>query len=744
MTWITRILALYLTIAAPVLAQTPPGNLTAGGGGAAAIDYEAVRQEKVVTAIRITEPITLDGYLEEPGWKLAVPATDFVQWSPRNGEPATEPTEVRFLFDNDNLYVGFICFDSDASNVVVKELKEDYNFQDSDGVHVIIDSLHDRRSGFSFGINPAGARRDSQITNESQFNNDWDAVWDAKVSRNDEGWIAEYVIPFKTLRFSNAPTQEWGLHLSRRVLRKNEESFWSPLPIRYRMRMSMAGTLKGLENIHQGRNLKVKPFVTGGITQANQNGQLRTLQSFTRLKDYDGGFDAKYGLTPSLTLDATYRTDFAQVEVDQQQVNLTRFNLFFPEKRDFFLENAGTFGFGAPGGMVGSGNANLVPFFSRRIGLSAAGTPIPIVGGARVSGQVNNFDVGFLAMKTERQGLTPSNNYLVGRVKRNLLSNSWIGALVTNRESTAAGDYNRVYGPDAHFVFFDRLEIDSYLLRSQTPGRSGNDQAQQFGTAWRDDELTLAAEYSTVEVNFNPEVGFVRRSDLTQYNGEISWRPQLRSSDSIRNLSFGTSVEYSAGSGTGKIETRSQDVSLGIQFENNGNVNFGINQTFDRLTSSFPIRSDISIAPGDYKYLSYSASFNSGQGQRIGGNGSINIGEFWNGNRKSFSGGLNITPNHHLNVNLTYNRNRVELPNGSFTTDLVGTRISYGFSSRAFLNAFFQYNADTHQVSSNIRFNIIHHPLSDLYVVYNDRRDTDNGQLMERAFIIKLTNLFNF
>ena len=230
-------------------------------------------------------------------------------------------------------------------------------------------------------------------------------------------------------------------------------------------------------------------------TDSRGDGQIQTLRSATRLKDYDGGVDAKYGLTPSLTLDATYRTDFAQVEVDQQQVNLTRFNLFFPEKRDFFLENAGTFNFGVPGG-TGVGQSNLVPFFSRTIGLNG-GTPVPIVGGARVSGKAGKYDLGFLAMKTE--SLTagtrsiPANNYLVSRVKRTFSTSSWVGGIVTNRDSTVPGDYNRVYGADAHFQFYDKLEFDSYLLRSETPGKSGKDQARRFQTAWRDDEFSASA-----------------------------------------------------------------------------------------------------------------------------------------------------------------------------------------------------------------------------------------------------------
>ncbi|MDO8630083.1 MAG: DUF5916 domain-containing protein, partial [Phycisphaerales bacterium] len=247
-------------------------------------------------------------------------------------------------------------------------------------------------------------------------NQDWDGVWDAKVSVGDHVWFIEFVIPFKTLRFSNAASQEWGVNVSRRIMHLSEESNWAPVPIRFSGNQAdMAGTLRGLENIHQGRNLKFKPFAVGGGTQLRTGAQRRTT------KNVDGGFDAKYSLTPSMTLDATYRTDFAQVEVDQQQVNLTRFNLFFPEKRDFFLENSGIFAFGAGARNFNQSSNNLVPFFSRRVGLSSAGTPIPIIGGARVSGKMAANDVGVIAMKTEELGSTPSNDYLVGRYKRNLL-----------------------------------------------------------------------------------------------------------------------------------------------------------------------------------------------------------------------------------------------------------------------------------------------------------------------------------
>ena len=360
-----------------------------------------------------------------------------------------------------------------------------------------------------------------------------------------------------------------------------------------------------------------------------------------------------------------------------------------------------------------------------------------------MSGQVNNYDVGVLAMKTEQVGSTPSNTYLVGRVRRNILSTSWVGAIVTDRESALPNDYNRVYGPDVHLQLFDRLEIDSFLLRSDSPGKSGRDQARTLRTAWRADELIVAAEYNLVGANFNPEVGFLRRRDMSHYSGFIALRPQLRRSDTIRNLNFTTGVDYYE-NGDGQIETRIQEASVGVQFANTGSVNFNVTATFERLVSPFAIRPAVSIPIGDYRYRRYSAAVRTGNNRKVGANGNVAWGDFWDGRSESLRGGLNLRPNYHLNVDLNYSRNRVTLRNGSFTTQLIGARVLYGFTPRAFFNAFLQYNADTHQVSSNLRFNFTHRPLSDLYVVYNDRRDTTTGQVLERAVIVKLTNLLSF
>ena len=726
--------------AVPAQAQAPGPGGPAGQGEPVRLaegDFEGVRLTKIVTAVRIAGGITLDGRLDEPEWKLASPVGDFVQRVPTNGMPSGERTEVRVLYDDDNLYFAVMCYDSQPSRIVVKELKRDFDLNGTDMIQLVIDSLHDGLGGYSLSVNPAGARRDNHLgLNGGGVN--WDAVWDVGTRRTEEGWIAEYQVPFKSLRFSNAPSQEWGLQVSRRILRLNEESTWTPLPLRFSTsQTNLAGTLRGLENVSPGRNLKVKPYILGQVTQARINGELQTTKSFGDWDDYGKGFDVKYSLTPQLTLDTTYRTDFAQVEADQQQVNLTRFNLFFPEKREFFLENTNVFSFG-PGG-------NLVPFFSRRIGLSAAGTPVPVLVGTRMSGRAaSNLNVGVLAIRTDRVAITPANNYIVGRARRNLLTNSWIGGLGTHRDSSVPGDFNRVYGGDAHFQFYaDRLEFDSYLLRSDTPGISDQNLARRFQSGWRDDELTISAEYNEVQPNFNPEVGFVRRGDISQYAGEFTWAPRIERPP-IQNLTFGTNVDYYNRESFDSIETRVQEATAGIRFRNNGLINFTAARTFDRLFEPFDIRSNISIPPGDYEYTSYVANANIGNGRSITGNANVGWGEFWDGHSKSVSGAVGWRPDYHFSLDANYGRNHVTLPGGEFTTNLVGTRLLYAFTPRAFFNAFIQYNADTHQLSSNIRLNITYRPLSDLYVVYNDTRDGGRKEVVGRSLVIKLTRMVDF
>jgi hypothetical protein len=719
-------------------AMVAPGQ-GAGGPPANPIDYATARFERVISAVRINEPITIDGRLTEPAWELAQAATDFRQWQPHPGMPASERTEVRFLYDDNNLYIGARCFESDPKGMTVNELREDFDSQESDLFGLFLDTLHDRQSGYFLSTNPAGARRDTQVSNDgTQSNLDWDGVWDVKATIDEEGWTAEFVIPFKTLRFSKSPTQEWGLNLLRRIKRNNEESHWSPLPRRFRLtRASMAGTLTGLHGIRQGRNLKLKPYVISSVTEVGTSAGARDL-------DGDAGLDLKYGLGPSMTLDLTYRTEFSQVEVDQQQVNLTRFNLFFPEKREFFLENAGTFTIAGGGGVRGSGGTgNVIPFFSRRIGLSSSGTPVPIVGGARLSGKTGTYDVGMLAINTQHDGTFPSNTFLVGHLRKTLRGSSTAGAIVTSRHSPIDGDHNQLYGVDTFLRFFEKLEITSYLLQTTTPGRSGQNQARLLETAWRDEDLTVSGLYEQVQPNFNPEAGLVRRANMTHYSGDVSWRPRPRRSAYIRNYNLDASTDYYADE-HGHIETRDYSVGTGILFHNSASIRFTMTETFERLREPFAIRSNVIIAPGDYTFRRYAVNVGTDRSRAIGGSVNASVGEFWDGQNRSASGSLEFKPSIHFNMDLNASRNHVTLPAGEFSTTLVGSRMLLAFNTKTFLSSYLQYNATTNQFTSNTRFNIIHRPMSDLYLVYNERRDTVSGSRLERAVIVKFTYLYDF
>ncbi len=699
------------------------------------IDYNTARLDRVVHALRIDEPITIDGKLTEPAWQRAQPATHFVQWNPSPGNPASYDTDARFLYDHENLYIGVRCFDPEPDKITVSGLEREFNSGIQDGIGLFFDSMHDGQTGFYFATNPVGAHHDFQSSADDQYrNNDWEGVWDVKVTIDELGWIAEFVLPFKTLRFSNESSQEWGLNIMRRIRRYNEDSHWAPLPRRYRVaRSSMAGTLTGLENIQPGRNLKIKPF---GISKT-----LDTLLA-ARSQHFDGGVDVKYGLTESITTDFSYRTDFSQVEADQQQVNLTRFNLFFPEKREFFLENSGTFGVASTAGASGSTSDNVIPFFSRRIGLSPSGVPIPIEGGARLSGKTGAFDVGVLGMRTGEFGAAPADTFLVGRIRRNFRGQSSIGAIMTSRTSSATD--NQLFGADAFLRFFEKLEVSSYLMRTDTNGREGEDWSSRLGIAWRDDDLTAIGEYEDVQPNFNPEIGFVRRTNMSHSSADLSWRPRPASGGRVRNYLLGGTTDYYEASDTGRLETRQHNANGGVSFQDGSSLNANVTSTFDRLDEPFAIQPGIVIPVGDYEYTSVGTSYSSDPSQPFSGGLGVTTGTFWDGHNTTVTGSLTIKPDYHLSVGLSYNRNDVRLPEGDFTTTLVGARVLYGFTSRLFINSFLQFNASTHQFSSNTRFNFIHHPMSDLYVVYNERRDTVTGVLIDRGLILKLTNLFDF
>jgi hypothetical protein len=710
------------------------------GAGSDAINYETARYERKLEPVKIEEAIIIDGVLNEESWTQAPVATHFIQNEPKPGEPASEQTEVRVLYDNENIYLGFFMKESRMDGLVVNELDRDFDTGSADTISVILDTFHDERNGYQFSTNAAGAKYDAQMINEGRATNaDWDGIWYVKTSLESDGWIVEMAIPLKTLKFQNSNVQTWGINFHRnlRSAGRNEDSFWAPLPRIYNIkRVSLAGTLENLEEIKPGANLKIKPYVLGSLLKTgNLNSNL----------DGDFGADVKYGLSSGFTLDFTYNTDFSQVEADEQQINLTRFDLFFPEKRDFFLENSGIFDFGNGGQF--SMNNDMVFFFSRRIGLSDMGEAIPILGGTRLTGRAANWEVGFINMQQREFESNPSTNFAVGRVRRNILANSDIGIMMTNKEE-AGPHYNRVLGADANFRFGQAFSVNGYAAKSFSPleGKDSRNMAYKAGLNYQDGTYDINASYTGIQENFTNEMGFVPRTGIRKFWGYAgyNWRPaSVRKW--IRSLKPHAPLTYIVDP-EGKIETREVGYHTNINFQDGSSIELGTNRTLENIPKPFLISNanNIYVPAGSYNFNSYFIRGSSDESRRLSGSGRFEVGDYYGGYKHTYTLGASYRVNYKLNASLNYTHNNISLPqpNGHFKTNLLLARFNYSFSTTIFLKALVQYNSDLRQWSSNIRFNIIHRPLSDFFLVYNEQRDELSGQLLNRAVIAKFTYMF--
>jgi len=715
--------------------------LTTGLAKAAVAPQDTRQARKTVTALRVVSTITVDGELDEQEWTLAEPATDFIQQNPHTGEPSTERTEVRLLYDDENLYIGVYCFDSAGpEGLVVNRVNRDFSGFDDDGFGILLDTFEDNRNGFIFNTNPQGAKRDAQAGGDgSSYNGDWDAIWHVQTRITEAGWQAEIAIPFKSLRFHEAESHNWGVNFSRRIRRKNEETHWSPIPRPFGMsRVSQAGTLEGISGLRQGMNLQVKPYLSVPVVRLEGD-------------DVDFkpevGLDVKYGVSSQLTLDLTLNTDFAQVEADNQQINLTRFSLFFPEKREFFLENASIFQFGRQGGVRRIGgrlitDSDVIPFFSRRIGISEEGRLIPVLGGARLSGRAGPYTLGLFSMQTDEFEQTPSTNFSVIRVSRDVLQRSDVGGIFVNKEQ-GSGQHNRTYGIDGNFNFLNHLDVTSFFLKTETPDVGNEDMAGNITAAWNDQRMELEGQYLVVGENFNPEVGFVPRKGMEKSRVRTTWTPRpgeripwIREFRVLNRLDYITDT-------SGTLETRQMETRFRVDFQNGSRFSVGRDFRFERLTEPFFIRPDEAIPPGDYDFSEYSALLIIDRSRMFSGEARLGTGDFFDGHRDSYRFLFGFRSGYRFASELTWTHDDIALPSGDFSTDLVITNLQYSFNTRMFLNALIQYNSELKEISSNIRFNWIHKPLSDLFLIYNERRST-TGEVIERALIGKLTYAFNF
>ena len=736
-------------------APVAPATITRDGDGRA-----------TVRAVRVAEPLRVDGVLDEAVYEQTRPVSELVQQLPDEGAPATERTEVWVFFDDENVYVSARLWDAAPEDEwIANDMRRDsFQIINNDFFSFAFDTFYDRRNGVAFMVNPIGGFFDYEISDEGSPNSDWNPVWDVRTGRFDGGWTVELEVPFRSLRYSPGRSQVWGFQAGRRLRRKNETVYITPVAISAgpgMFRLSAAATLVGLEAPEQSRRLEVKPYGIGAVGT-----DLTADEPFSNRGDGTGGVDVKWGVTQNLTADFTMNTDFAQVEVDQQQVNLTRFNLFFPEKREFFLESRGIFDFGAGPNQLGVGggasgaraegppgtrsgsNVPLV-FFSRRIGLQDRRT-VPIRAGGRLTGKVGRVSVGALNIQTgdESDVSALATNFTVVRMKADILRRSRVGGIYTRRSvGVDAPGANEVYGADAAFSFYDNVNFNGYYTRTRTAGRTGDDASYQAAFTYDGDLYGVQIDHLLVGRNFNPEVGFLRRKDFRRTYLAAHYRPRPVSIEAVRQFTFGGSVDYIE-NGSGQVETRAAQARFSAELENSDRVNVDVLRNYELLLEPFEITPDVSILPGGYGFQDVFASYFMGQQRPVSGTAFVQRGQFYRGTLTGFGyrqGRIAVTPL--LALEPTIEINRVDLPEGRFTATLVTTRATYTFTPRMFLSGLVQYNSTDTQLGTNVRFRWEYQPGSELFVVYNDQRDTmlRGAPLLEsRSVIVKLTRLFRF
>ena len=711
-------------------------------------------ERRGATAYPVSSPISVDGALDEAFYTTIQPTSDFVQMEPEDGAPATEKTEMWVLFDRDNLYISFRCYESRMDRIVAKEMRRDHTavWGGDDVVVFYLDTFNDGRNGIQFVINSIGGRGDGQATNDGSYNGDYNTIWDVATGRFEGGWTIETAIPFKSLRYAPGAEQLWGINVVRTNRWKNELSFFNRVPkergqagVHY---SSSTGLLDGIVAPSGSRNLEIKPYAI-----SNATGQALIAGPMHNDVTADVGVDAKYGVTQNLTLDLTYNTDFAQVEADQQQVNLTRFSLFFPEKRDFFLENQGMFAFGGGGNQF---NANNVPilFYSRRIGLER-GLAVPIRGGGRLTGRLGQFTLGLINIQTGDEPIVQAQptNFSVVRLRGDILRRSSVGVLMTGRTSRhATGQDNAAYGVDGNFGFFQSLSINTYWARTEDelgaarPEDASRD-SYRAQLDYNGDRYGLELERLVVGDAFNPGVGYVRRPDMRRSFGQARFSPRPQGSRTVRKYSYSGSINYIENI-AGRLETREQEGEFGIEFQNADRFTTTYTSTYEYLPRPFRIAPDVILPVGGYDYDTIRIAYNRANRQRVAGNSSFETGTFYNGRRTAvgLSGGrVNFTPR--FSVEPTYTFNWVSLDQGEFTSQLIGSRVTFTNTPFMFTSALVQYNSETHLVSANVRLRWEYRPGSELFIVYNDERDTWGRafpDLMNRAFIVKVNRLFRF
>ncbi len=753
---------LLLTYASSTSAQTL--NLSAPEEVGATLTAQT--SDKRITAVWVEQAPTLDGdILGDEAWAGIEPTSGFQQSSPYDGQPASERTEVRVVFTDETIYFGIVCYDGNSAAIIVSDSRRDSSMNDADSFQMVIDTFNDQQNGFVFGTTPAGQEYDGQVVNEggarsffgsagsggtsrgsgAGFNLNWDGVWQVRTTTGEFGWSAEFAIPFRTIRYPDRETQTWGINFQRNIRRRNETAYWAPLPRQFNLyRVSLAGQLTGVTApIGFTGNLQVTPYIVGEIATRDATPNRSPLA----LGDF--GTDLKYSVTSGLTFDGTYNTDFAQVEVDDQQINLDRFNLFFPEKRPFFLENAGVFAVNNGGSASGQVNPQTELFFSRRIGVSDTGGQIPILGGARMSGKVSdNLTVGLINMQTESVGgATSANNFTVTRLRRDLPNRSSLGGLFVNRQATGAqshgNDFNRTYALDGRWGIGQNGLIQGFAGRTETPGRDGRDHAVNISGTYNSAQWRLISGYQENGEDFNPEVGFVQRTGFRKYDFGLrnTSRPTglVKLQELTPHMSFTRFWNFE-----GIMETSFVHLHFPVEFRDSTSVGLSYDIRSEQVFRLFSV-SGLPIAPGRYDFNELTYSYSSNRSAPVSISLRATTAGFFGGDIVTLRPSLNARYGDTFNMRFSYSRNEIDLPSGSVVTNLASVRLAYNFSPRLYAQTLLQHNDSADVWSVNFRFGWLQDANTGLFFVYNETEGLGGfvPSFAGRSVILKYSYLFD-
>ena len=702
-------------------------------------------------AVRITTPLRIDGKLDEAIFKDVPAVSDFIQNDPKPYAPATEKTESWVLFDDQYLYVICRCWESQPEKLVANEMRRDNsNMVQNDQFAWGMDTFHDGRNMLFFEVGALGGRIDGQVTNERQMSLDWNPIWYVKTAMFDGGYVVEGRIPWKSLRYAPKREQVWGIQLRRRNMAKNEYSYLTPIPpsvgSQGHFRAGLAATLVGLEVPTGGKNLDIKPYVRGNISSDKA-----ARPPVNNDLGGDIGVDMKYAVTQGLLADLTVNTDFAQVEADEQQVNLTRFSLFFPEKRDFFLENAGLFAFAATNLVGNVGSDVPLLFYSRGIGLSAQAREVPIRAGGRLSGRMGAFTIGALNVQSGEEPISgaAASNFSVMRLRRDILRRSSLGVIFTNRSVGAVTPASTMtWGADGSFAFGSDLSASTYWSEAESGGATTSRRSYRGFVDYNADRYGAQFDHLAVGRHFNPEVGFVRRRDMRKNFGMFRFSPRPKQNKRVRKYQVQGSFSNTDNYTTRRLESRMVTGKFEVQYQNQDLFFAEVSDQREFLPVPFRIATGVTLPVGDYDFQFGRVGYNFGRQRKISGNLSLEQGSFYDGTKTTVnvsSGRLNVSPRFSVEPSVTMNK--VDVSRGSFTQRLVTSRVTFTLSPWAFTSALVQYNQSTHTLAANVRFRWEYTPGSEMFVVYNDQRDTlSRGipDLQNRSFIVKINRVFRY